>query len=302
MSTLQNKLNNYEVVPPAAAWDNIAAALDEGVQGAQFPSKLNNMEVAPPVAAWGNIAAALDENAQDVQFPSKLYNMEVIPPAAAWTIISDSIQQQDPKVVSINKRRSSFYKYTVAAVLISIIALAGMKWIGNFNSGTAGIATTNPPVKSTSSEKKITPSDQSATVEGTATIPSTEKDPVLLAEVESPVKSHLRKSALQTASAIDYSYDETAARDVSANPIYAYEDHIPNIADRYIMLMTPDGKFIRMSKKWGNLICCVSGEEQDADCKDQLKKWQEKIASSTLAPSPGNFLDILSLVSSLEDN
>ena len=74
------------------------------------------------------------------------------------------------------------------------------------------------------------------------------------------------------------------------------------LTDRYIMLMTPDGNIIRMSKKWSDLVCCVSGEEQDADCKDQLKKWQEKMAASSLAPSPGNFMDILSLVNSLDEN
>lgn len=84
--------------------------------------------------------------------------------------------------------------------------------------------------------------------------------------------------------------------------LYAYADHIPTLADRYVMLMTPDGNIIRMSKKWSDLLCCVSGEEQDADCKDQLKKWQQKIASSELAPSPGNFMDILGLVNSLNES
>ena len=84
--------------------------------------------------------------------------------------------------------------------------------------------------------------------------------------------------------------------------IYAYEEHVPNLAESYIMLMTPDGNIIRMSKKWSDLVCCVSGEEQDDDCKDQLKKWQQKIATSSLAPSPGNFMDIFSLVSSLNED
>ncbi len=86
------------------------------------------------------------------------------------------------------------------------------------------------------------------------------------------------------------------------DPVYAYNELSPtNIADRYVMLMTPNG-IVRMSKKLGNLVCCVSGQEQDEDCKDQLKKWQEKIACSPVAPSPGNFMDILSLVSSLNNN
>ncbi len=42
-----------------------------------------------------------------------------------------------------------------------------------------------------------------------------------------------------------------------------------------------------MSKKLGNIVCCVAGEEQDDECKDQLKKWQEKIAASPVAPRTG---------------
>lgn len=68
------------------------------------------------------------------------------------------------------------------------------------------------------------------------------------------------------------------------------------------MLMTPDGQFIRMSKKLGDLLCCVSGEEQDPDCIDQMKRWRQKIAISNLTPSPGNFMDILNLVKSLQEN
>ena len=75
-----------------------------------------------------------------------------------------------------------------------------------------------------------------------------------------------------------------------------------NMDSRYIMLMTPDGNIIRMSKKLSTLVCCVSGEEQDADCKDQLQRWREKIACAPGTHSPGNFMDILSLVSSLQDN
>jgi hypothetical protein len=93
-------------------------------------------------------------------------------------------------------------------------------------------------------------------------------------------------------------YDNSA---IANHAVYAYEDYVPDLADRYVMLMTPEGSIIRMSKKLGDLICCVSGEEQGDGCKDQLKKWQEQMAMSSLAPSPANFLDILSLVNSLDD-
>ena len=74
-----------------------------------------------------------------------------------------------------------------------------------------------------------------------------------------------------------------------------------DLTNRYIVLMTPDGNIIRMSKKLRNLVCCVSGEEVDKDCVDQMKKWREKIANPAATHTPGNFLDLLHMLNSLQD-
>jgi hypothetical protein len=66
--------------------------------------------------------------------------------------------------------------------------------------------------------------------------------------------------------------------------------------------MTPDGNIIRMSKKLKELICCVSGEEQDKDCIDQMKKWRERLANPSASHSSSNFMDILHLVNSMQEN
>ena len=81
-----------------------------------------------------------------------------------------------------------------------------------------------------------------------------------------------------------------------------HEDNLSTSATRYVLLMTPDGQFIRMSKKLSDLVCCVAGEDQDAECRDQMSNWRQKIASSTHSASPGNFMDILNLVKSLQEN
>ena len=55
-STLQNKILNYEVPPPAGVWKKIEDAQDESELAHEFPSKLYNAEVIPPAAAWNKIA------------------------------------------------------------------------------------------------------------------------------------------------------------------------------------------------------------------------------------------------------
>ena len=75
-----------------------------------------------------------------------------------------------------------------------------------------------------------------------------------------------------------------------------------DITNRYILLMTPDGNIIRMSKKLRELVCCVSGEDQDKDCTDQMKKWRENIGNPSSTHSSSNFIDVLDLVKSMQEN
>jgi hypothetical protein len=53
---LKNKLRNYEAAPPATAWTDIAAALDDHPVYAQ---KLHRFEAPPPSAVWDAIAQQL---------------------------------------------------------------------------------------------------------------------------------------------------------------------------------------------------------------------------------------------------
>ena len=277
MSSLQHKLTNYEVVPPPGVWDKVAAALDE--------SSIEN------------------------EFPSRLYNLQVSPPANAWTTISSTLHDDDTanlpaetKVIPLKRRTPAFIRYAVAAVLIGAVAVGIIK----FTTASPGIKQEElaETANSNKAEKKtipvVTPQKNDGNEVKNNDLPVIEKTGAPYTRTEQIAKINLRKNNARTAVQASYASDESF-NDQYTNPIYAYDNIAPNIADRYIMLMTPEGNFIRMSKKLSNLVCCVSGEEQDEDCKSQLKKWQEKIADSPFATSPGNFLDILSLVGSLDE-
>lgn len=259
----------------------------------RLQNKMQNYEVPPPADAWENIVASLDESASGTAFPSRLYNMEVPPPPGLWQAIDSSLHPSSEAVVVAMKKRTSFFRYAAAAVVIGIIATGLLLWTtANTNTQNGNIASA-PPATTTE-----TPGNENSTLQKT----TGEASDVIVSAKDNdlPARPETTKNAQRSRTTSSAGYRYAAAG--QNEPIYAYEDHIPRLADRYIMLMTPDGNVIRMSKKWENLVCCVSGEEQDADCKSQLKKWQEKMASSPLAPSPGNFMDILSMVSSLDDS
>lgn len=261
MSSLKNKLYNYEQVPPAKVWEQIAAALDESHIADEFPSRLYNTEIAPPVSAWDKIAGALDN--------------------------------EDTKVIPLPAKRFPLFRYAAAAVVIGLVTVGILKWTGSNNNQDAESLATSPktvsPVNDTAGLPAENASGKDSDVPGyvvpeEAVVPN----PTIARVKTSPAKKIKPGFAL--------------ANDIQpAEAIYAFNEESPKLADRYVMLMTPNG-IIRMSKKLGNIVCCVTGEEQDEDCKDQIRKWQEKLAASPVAPAPGNFMDILSLLSSLDEN
>ncbi|MBO9659776.1 MAG: hypothetical protein J7527_13220 [Chitinophagaceae bacterium] len=303
MSNLRDKFDNYEVTPPANAWNKITAALDEAHQTDQFPARLHEMEVDPPATTWNRIVAALDETEaeQADQFPAHLYAMELTPPAGAWNKIAASLDQeqieQPGEAILINQpsRFKQYLRYAAAAIVIGAVAFGILRWTGSSSDDPTAPSLAAKPVTPAAPAQTAGASVSSAVpanvVDEQAKTASSEK---LIAKLDRPYKT-TRRANTDVQSAV---YNTSS---IKPRGLYTYGDHVPSMADRYIMLMTPDGNFIRMSKKWGNLVCCVSGEDPDADCKDQLKKWQEKMATSTLTTSAGNFIDILQLVNSLDE-
>ena len=302
MSSLQDKMYNHEVIPPVNAWGKIAAALDEAHPENEFPSKLYNIEVVPPVSAWEKITSDLEETQFQNEFPSRLYNMEVTPPATAWEKVAAGLNPTAEPVNTPVRRLSPVLRYAAAAIFIGALAYGILRLtVNTSDKENSTVLATGRKDSSIADKTKTVDSQKNQTAKinvNVAEDEALEKRKTIVAKSDRPVKRIAR--ALRTS---DITAGENNGEDTDlSQSIYAYADHIPDISDRYVMLMTPDGNIIRMSKKWGDLLCCVSGEEQDPDCKDQLKKWQEKIATSSLAPSPGNFMDILGLVNSLNDN
>jgi hypothetical protein len=254
--------------------------------------KLYDYEQAPPPTAWDKIAAALDESHIPDKFPSTLYNAVATPPHDAWEKITSALEPAEAAPVAIN-RKLSFVRYVAAAAVIGLVAFGIFKLTrsNNNKTGTEIAITPTNPVK------------HADTGSGTRRIPSESAMPPETRNVEDDnneinnepnVSTEIVKARSVKKSKTSYAGSNgTDALEAS----YAYNEHTPNLADRYIMYMTPEGGIVRMSKKWGNLVCCVSGQEQDPDCKDQLKKWQEKLACAPTAN--GNFMDILSLVNTL---
>ena len=271
MGTLRDRMYNYEVNPSSNCWEKISAELDDAEIGQEFPATLYNMEITPPATSWEKVNAAINPEPQTIVRP-------------------------------IFRKQSPLFRYAAAAIVVGLIGFAIIRFVisSSTNSGNAATAaeqkdSVKSPNTISGTSKEEDTSAMNASNESSLT---RQNDNVVTAN---PSIEKTGKRAIQRSGSIKSNLPQYPESDLSQS-VYAYEDHVPDIAERYVMLMTPDGNFIRMAKKWSELLCCVSGEEQDPECKDQLKKWQQKIASSTLASSSSNFMDILGLVNSLQEN
>ncbi|MET0637813.1 MAG: hypothetical protein ABWZ25_17415 [Chitinophagaceae bacterium] len=255
-----------------------------------FQQRLYDHEVSPPTGVWDRIAAAMDEK-QSYTFSQKLYDLQATPPPAVWDRIGQLLDEEQQHVKPVVRRSvvQMFVRYAAAAAILAAVAVtAFLVFDKRSNQGITDNEQQLIPEDSATSAKDTPSALQPLSAPVTATV--TPSAPTRRVKASAAVYNPRRNRVSETDNA-DSEY---------SNSLYAYEDHVPTMAERYVMLMTPDGGFIRMSKKLGPLVCCVTGQEQDEQCKSQIKKWQEEIASSPVGQD--NVLDVLDLVNSLNNN
>lgn len=312
-SGLQHKMYDYEVAPPTGVWEKIAAELDESELKQQFPSTLYNLEVTPPAYAWQNIAATLDESALVNDYAGRLASISVVPPVAVWNKIAISLDAEYEAAVPEHRGFSPLLKYAAAAAIIGFLAWGGIQFFNKKTVDTTlakqGTIQPKENTETISSNQTLDAADENiggtnvaASIEEARNDAALEQSKKTFAKLDAAITHTKIKDAANFFFVAD-EYEPTGTRSVDIRD-FIEPSEIPSVdvSNRYIMLMTPDGNIIRMSKKFSNLVCCVSGEEQDKDCIDQMKKWREKIGSPSSTHSPGNVMDILSLVNSLQDN
>lgn len=304
-SKIQDKLLKLEIAPPEKVWDQIAMELDDAGNGMQFPNTLRELSVSVPAHCWEEINYQLDETALHGKVAEKLYAAEVYPPVTAWQAIGKSLDHAKEAAPAITRQRSPFWKYAAAALLIGFMGYAAWQL---FPSGKQ--QEDDPTARSLIHEMEATSHTQAgidAALLHEETPPadntSEERNDAAL-EASKQSFARLDLNPTQKASLAAFSYQDYMNPDeLTEHGHLGFAEAIAPVNskdDRYIVLMTPDGHFIRMSKKLSNLVCCVAGEEADKNCETQLEKWRKQIACSD-ASHPGNFMDILSLVNALQE-
>ncbi|MBP9104310.1 MAG: hypothetical protein KBF82_10630 [Chitinophagaceae bacterium] len=304
-SGFQNRMYDYEAPPPAGVWNRIAVELDDSALANKFPATLQNIEVSPPSNAWKNIALAIDESLLVDDYSSRLAGLAVAPPTGVWNKIKNNLDNESVIAIPERRRIAPLIRYAVAAAIIGLIAWGGFTLFNN-KSGDTPIAKENPvvsPTPETTPEiANVTPVENTDINDINTSIEEARNDAALEASKKTFANLDVRVAKSKIKNAADFYFvpeiDEPGTRGLGN-----WEPPIPkeDLSNRYFTLMTPEGNIIRISKKLSDIVGCVSGAEQDKECLDQLKIWQQKMANPKSTHSSANFMEILNLANSLQD-
>ncbi|MCZ2459632.1 MAG: hypothetical protein LC128_08385 [Chitinophagales bacterium] len=281
----------------------------------QLRNKMYDHEVTPPQGVWEKIAAELNEQKENSSLTSKLYNLEVTPPPSAWEQIKIELEKDEKPIISGSQNVIHILRYAAAILILALMAFGAVRFLRNSYQKKEIATNKNLPYQKDSirpSEKDTgstsfdlnefnETNDDQALEESKHTIAKNNLSPELKRKLANENFRFIPAHYINDQENTGISYLTLSYSDILRS-MFGIGPSPEDISDRYIMLKDSDGNFFRVSKKLSDLICCISGEEQDADCKDKLQRWREKIASSPLAPTPGNFMDILSLISSLQND
>ena len=304
-SGIKNKMYNLEVMPPAAVWGKITSALDDSALAQKISSRLNTIEVIPPTSVWQSINVSLDEQLLEKEYAEKLTNIHITPPPGSWNKIKLLLNSEADIATTEKRKISPLLKYAAAAIITGLLAWGGVQLLSADSSKT-NVATIDKSSPNSFTETPVinNPLDENIAVpDVTASLEEARNDAALEASKKTFARLDVtaRRSKIKNAADFYFVTDnfEPAARGFSIDPI---AKPTADITNRYIILMTPDGNIIRMSKKLRELVCCVSGEDQDKDCIDQMKKWRENIGNPSTTHSSSNFIDVLDIVKCMQEN
>ncbi len=213
--------------------------------------------------------------------------------------------QKQQTAVPVRRIIPLFLRYAVAASIIGMLTWGAFQLFNNKNKEIP-IATESTPKNNPESIPKnktaILPDGSIAIDDITASLEEARNDAALEASKNTYAKLDVKFAKSKIKNVADFYFvPETDEPGVRGLGNWQPPTKRNDFTDRYFFLMTPEGNIIRISKKLSDIVGCVAGAEQDKECLDQLKRWQQKMANPKSAHSSGNLLEILNLANSLED-
>jgi len=310
---LRHKMIDFEATPPPAAWETIAARLEDDTRYAALAATMNHFEPAPPADSWKAIAARIEDDAQYATLATKMNHFDVPPPFNAWNHIAGSLQETEQDNIPVTAkpaiRRSIILRMAVAAALITVIIGAWMF----FNRPTGNTLVKNNPVTPTSPVVVENNTSHTATDQ-----PSRKETAAIISAPAQRTGRNQYAAARTTGHELKYAIVNSipAFRNspvvipsspiLDENGVVIRDMDVLTTNSNYLIVMGPNGQTARISSKFANVIRYLNGtDNHDAEeyidkvikesdtWKKRFQEWRNKISQSSFIPSSANFLDII---------
>lgn len=279
----QHKLYNYEVIPPAEAWDRIAQELEDVNGLREVSQKLHDLQVTPPAIAWNKISEELDDQQSFDIIARKLTAVSVDPPEGIWHKIEANLEDAAPvsrrkeaRVIPLGRR---IRKYATAAAVLGVIAVSVILMVQRSSRDAQ-------QMQARIDETKPAEVIASTTPAGEVKQNNIIKNNALAKADEDPLTP-------STLAAITPAVDVVTTSNGNAYTTTVEKNH--EVDGRYIVLMTEEGNVVRMSKKVSSMADCIAGEDHSSECNNKIEAWQKEVATMPVLASPDNILGLLEL-------
>lgn len=276
-------------------------------------NKLLNYEVMPPASAWMNIASQLDEEfvASDAALSDSLSEMSVQPPARVWSAIDQELSAA-PVIEMPLKKLIPLRRLAIAATLIGALVIGSLYFLNSSPPTStvqeAGFLPRQIPLQPMTSspqiiDSAIRPARILAAAKPSVPVRQRNSDEASPATEEISDRSEIELKPVRMISALQpVEVPVQPIRDDRGNIIMDMSV-IVHPDDPYITVTGPNGSQTRISNKFLHCLTYLNTSFASTDagsegieCHTKFAQWKDKLLNEGgYVPSANNFFDIFEL-------
>ena len=290
-----------------------------------WQNRILNFEILPPKDVWEKIADQLDEEYQpaDTMLSQKLHDYEITPPSIIFDNILENLTREEPakpkgRIFAFPSRRVAIAAAVVGLSLVSLFYFLNSPSSSTANS-TADILPVIPDKQSQGlvprGNKNHDASQAPASKFEVASLnPDGNKKPTSAGNRNSRNNGNIKHVNLNPVLATNAAGTPIS---VSAPPIYDGNGNIimdetlvsaPD--DNYIIVTSPNGEQTKISRKFLKMLTVMNGgtdnyyaNPENFFWKLRFEEWRSKLLQqASYIPTANNFLDIMDLKEMLQEN
>ena len=222
---------------------------------------------------------------------NRMYNFEETPPKGVWEAIAAELDRDEAKAIPTVKKKNNTFYYIAAAASVAILLFCVI-FFTNRSSKPA-----NKEFIITSSGK--TQSDTAETKNNNVIITVPEEQKTISKNNNTKADQEIAQDKFQKGGPNrNKNSEEKKPEDSTGNDLIA-----SNSTPQYITIEGPQGQPVKVSSKMTALIDSSNEKIPPKPIwNKKINEWREIMKGSTLAPTPGNFLDIIELTKSVKDH